>query len=95
MENFKLKPFIKWAGGKECELKNILPLIPKNINNYYEPFLGGGAVYFALNQFDVEKYFLNDLSSELIKLYEYVKNENPIFFKKLDKICFFGIFPRN
>ncbi len=47
MENAKavkyerLPTFIKWAGGKELELKHILPLIP-SFNNYYEPFVGGG-----------------------------------------------------
>ena len=44
----KLTSFIKWAGGKEQELKHILPLIPP-FQNYYEPFVGGGAVFFSFD----------------------------------------------
>lgn len=43
----KLTSLLKWAGGKEKELKHILPLIP-SFNSYYEPFVGGGAVLFAI-----------------------------------------------
>ena len=42
-----MKPFVKWAGGKEHELSVIMENMPKKINNYIEPFLGGGALYFA------------------------------------------------
>ena len=45
----RLKPIIKWAGGKERELKRILPELPKGFGRYYEPFVGGGAVYLSLN----------------------------------------------
>ena len=44
-----LQPLIKWAGGKEQELDKIIPNLPKKINKYYEPFIGGGALYFYLN----------------------------------------------
>ncbi|TMF44524.1 MAG: DNA adenine methylase, partial [Chloroflexi bacterium] len=46
-KNEKLTSFIKWAGGKEQELKHIIPLIPP-FQNYYEPFVGGGAVFFSI-----------------------------------------------
>ena len=39
------KPFVKWAGGKEKELAVITPNLPEKINNYFEPFVGGGAVF--------------------------------------------------
>ena len=42
------KPFVKWAGGKEKELNIILENLPNQINNFYEPFVGGGAVFFAV-----------------------------------------------
>jgi DNA adenine methylase len=62
-----MKPFIKWPGGKEHELKYILPAKPSCIRNYIEPFLGGGAVFLALKDKDVSgKYIVNDLSDELI-----------------------------
>jgi len=76
----KLSPLIKYPGGKEKELKYILPNLPSNINNFYEPFVGGGAVYFAI---DAKKYFINDKSEELISLYNMVKSQNKEFFNKL------------
>ncbi len=42
----RVKPIIKWAGGKEKELNYILPQIPDSFNRYIEPFVGGGAVFF-------------------------------------------------
>src|SRR5258708_4259160 len=57
----RLTSFLKWAGGKEQELRYILPLIP-SFNNYYEPFVGGGAVFFSIQ---APRKFINDKSSEL------------------------------
>ena len=63
----KLKPIVKWAGGKEQELKYIQPKMPKKFNNYFEPFVGGGAVYFNIG---IEhKKFINDKSDELINIF--------------------------
>lgn len=73
----KLHPIIKWAGGKEKELKYIVPNLPSKIENYYEPFVGGGAVYTALK---AEKYFINDRSSELINLYQNISGKNRTYF---------------
>ena len=66
------KPFIKWAGGKTQLLPEILSRLPKSYNNYFEPFLGGGAVFFALNP---KKAFLSDLSKDLITTYTVIKND--------------------
>lgn len=71
-----LQPIIKWAGGKEKELKYIIPNAPE-YNNYYEPFVGGGSVYAALR---AEHYYINDLSSELISLYQNIADQNMVFF---------------
>lgn len=73
-----LSAIIKWAGGKEKELKKILPNIPCDINSYYEPFVGGGAVYTAIN---ANNYFINDKSHELIKLYSNIANNNSLFYE--------------
>ncbi|MDO9542082.1 MAG: DNA adenine methylase, partial [Kiritimatiellia bacterium] len=62
----RLYPILKWAGGKGQELKYILPKLPVTFDNYYEPFVGGGAVYTAIKS---KKYFINDKSKELISLY--------------------------
>ena len=73
-----LKPIIKWPGGKEKELEFIFPNAPSKINNYYEPFVGGGAVFMALN---AENFFINDKSVELINLYKLISSKNPEFYK--------------
>ncbi len=76
----KYQPFIKWVGGKRGLLKQFLPLFPKEFNNYHEPFLGGGAVFFELysqGYLKDKKIYLSDINSELINTYNVVKN-NPI-----------------
>jgi len=84
VETRKLYPILKWAGGKEQELKYIVPNLPEKFKNYYEPFVGGGAVYTALQ---ADKYFINDKSEELISLYRSITNGDRIlFFKALDEI---------
>lgn len=79
----RLSPILKYPGGKEKELNYILPNIPADAKDYYEPFVGGGAVYFALN---AERYFINDKSEELIALYEMVRSQNTDFLNKLSQI---------
>lgn len=82
-----MKPFVKWAGGKERELKYFFQYIPENIHNYIEPFVGGGAVYFALsNKHITGRRYINDFSSELFNLYLYIRNRNDDFFSELDAI---------
>lgn len=79
----RLSPLLKYPGGKEKELNYILPALPEKMVNYYEPFVGGGAVYFSIK---AQKYFINDRSDELISLYRMVKNQDPEFFEKLEAI---------
>ncbi len=68
--------FLKWAGGKRRLLQEILPLIQKNIKTYYEPFLGGGAVAFALPKGTAFQIVCSDLNKELVLCYNAVK-ESP------------------
>ena len=79
----KLFPVIKYPGGKEKELKYILPNLPENCRRYFEPFIGGGAVYFSL---DAEAYYINDKSTELIHLYTMIQSQNQDFLEKLTAI---------
>lgn len=79
----KLPPLVKWAGGKSHELKFILPSLPSRYANYYEPFVGGGAVFFAQN---TRRSYLNDKSQELIHLYEFVRSNDKTFFRTLKTI---------
>src|SRR6266702_3003395 len=62
----RLTSLLKWAGGKEQELKHILPLIP-SFNAYYEPFVGGGAVFFSIQS---QRKFINDKSPDLFNAYK-------------------------
>ncbi|MEK4205016.1 Dam family site-specific DNA-(adenine-N6)-methyltransferase [Paenibacillus sp. FSL R10-2788] len=70
--NYQVKclPMLKWAGGKRNLLKHIVPLLPQNFNNYYEPFFGGGALFFAMQP---KHSVLSDTNQELIDCYKYVK----------------------
>lgn len=77
-----LQPIIKWPGGKEKELKYILPNLPQ-FNRYFEPFVGGGAVFMAIK---ANKYFINDYSSELISLYNYIATRDKQFFRYAELI---------
>lgn len=79
----KLSPLLKYPGGKEKELKYILPNLPENAGAYFEPFIGGGAVYFAV---DSQRCYINDKSTELIHLYNMVKEQNREFLKKVNAI---------
>lgn len=81
----RLSPILKWAGGKEQELKYIHPAMPKSFNNYYEPFVGGGAVYFSINANNI---FINDKSHELIDLYSTIKKQDSLFFKIVDEVIY-------
>lgn len=82
--NKNLKPILKYPGGKTSELNIILNNLPQGISNYIEPFVGGGAVYFALA--NNNKNYINDKSEELMLLYKYIKNNNQAFFDELTNI---------
>lgn len=71
-----LQPLLKWPGGKDKELKYILPNIP-SFKRYFEPFVGGGSVFMAMK---AKEYFINDFSTELISLYNYIASSNENFF---------------
>ena len=74
---------VKYPGGKERELGIIQKYFPEAINDYYEPFVGGGAVYFDIN---ADHYFINDFSNDLMNLYQVVANNDPEFFQSMEEI---------
>jgi DNA adenine methylase len=80
-----LKPLIKYPGGKERELKYILPNIPSTIDRYFEPFVGGGAVYFAVAP-ALKSAFINDKSKDLMLLYKSIKQNDSLFFNYVKEI---------
>ena len=48
-KNYKTSPFVKWIGGKNQLLSELMKYIPDNYNNYFEPFVGGGALFSICN----------------------------------------------
>lgn len=65
------RPFLKWAGGKTQLLPQLLKRIPPSYNRYLEPFLGGGALYFALQP---KTAYLADFNPELVNCFEVVRS---------------------
>ena len=69
------KPFVKWAGGKRQLLPIITNHIPKIFERYFEPFVGGGAVFFSLASTQrKKKWFLSDLNSDLVLSYVTIRD---------------------
>jgi DNA adenine methylase len=69
------RPFLKWAGGKTQLLEPLLEVFPKRVNTYYEPFLGGGAVFFAMAmQKRFQRAVINDWNQEIIEVYKTIRD---------------------
>ena len=74
-----VKPFLKWAGGKRQLLPLFTDMYPPalkagTIKNYYEPFLGSGAVFFDIAQrYSVKNFFLSDINAELVLTYQVIQ----------------------
>lgn len=72
MENkYNISPFVKWAGGKRQLIDEITKRLPKTYNNYFEPFIGGGAVLFGIQP---KKATINDINPQLINAYITIRN---------------------
>ena len=83
-----MKPLFKYTGGKYKEYSHIKSLMPPTINNYYEPFVGGGGIMFRLEEDNKIKgnIYINDFSQSLTDFYKCVSNYNEEFKKELYKI---------
>jgi DNA adenine methylase len=67
----QVKPFLKWVGGKSQLLPEIIQRLPSKYDRYFEPFLGGGAVFFSLQH---RTACLVDINSELINTYSTIRD---------------------
>jgi DNA adenine methylase len=65
------RPFLKWAGGKRQLLSSLLRVTPRDVSTYFEPFVGGGALFFALQP---KRAVLADVNERLIRTYRGIKN---------------------
>ncbi|MCC7004686.1 DNA adenine methylase [Candidatus Nomurabacteria bacterium] len=79
----KAKPFLKWVGGKGQLLEQFQELFPEKYNSYFEPFIGGGAVFFSLNP---KKAIINDINTTLVQTYIYIKDDVDRVIKELKKL---------
>ncbi len=70
MIRLKVRPFVKWAGGKRQLLPKILDIVPDDFERYFEPFVGAGALFFALQS---SQAILFDINNELINTYQVIK----------------------
>ena len=84
------KPFLKWAGGKGQLINTFDEMFPNElkegkIKTYIEPFVGGGAVLFhVLQNYDIEKAYINDINKELINCYRCIKADVNEVIKQLE-----------
>lgn len=82
MSNSNVTPFVKWAGGKRQLLPQIKERMPKKYNDYYEPFVGGGAVTFELLPVNA---VINDINKALINAYIRISETPEEFIKVINK----------
>ncbi len=83
MDNSSIAPFVKWAGGKRQLLTQIKERMPEQYNNYFEPFVGGGAVLFGLLPANA---LINDINKALINTYRQIRNVPEEFLKAVNKL---------
>jgi DNA adenine methylase len=79
-----IEPFLKWPGGKRRLLGEIIPRVPKFEGRFIEPFLGAGAVFFAMNR-ETAKVG-NDYNTGLIETYEVVRDDVEALIAELEKL---------
>ena len=83
MSNSNIAPFVKWAGGKRQLLSQIKERMREKYNNYFEPFVGGGAVAFELLP---EKALINDINKALINAYKQICDAPDAFLKTVNNL---------
>jgi DNA adenine methylase len=88
-----VKPFMKWVGGKTQIITDVLELFPKTMNNYHEPFLGGGSVLLALLTYKANgsikvsgNIYASDLNSYLIGLYKNIQSHPDALINEVKKL---------
>jgi DNA adenine methylase len=73
-------PFLRWAGGKRWLVESLVPQLPRDFTDYYEPFLGAGTLFFAIRP---KRAFLSDSNEELMRTYQQLKEDSQEIIKWL------------
>jgi DNA adenine methylase len=76
-----LPSFLKWPGGKKWLIPQLKDIIPQNFNNYIEPFVGGGSVFFQISPLNA---IISDVNNELINLYSVMRDFPQHLLKELE-----------
>ncbi|MDD3002491.1 MAG: DNA adenine methylase [Candidatus Shapirobacteria bacterium] len=81
------KPFIKWVGGKGKLVPELVKMFPKKFNNYFEPFIGGGALFYEVKQkYEIGFSSINDINKKLIIAYKQIQQSPNKLIKLLKNI---------
>lgn len=75
------QPVIKWTGSKRSQAKDIVALMPRDYNTYYEPFIGGGSVLYEVSREHGNHAICSDICEPLIDLWNFVKREPEMLYK--------------
>ena len=92
MDCSEVGPCLKWVGGKTQILDTVIDKLPIKINNYYEPFAGGGSVFIELlrrvhlKKNTIKEFCVNDINSDLINMYNCIKGDSTNLLSKLNKL---------
>ncbi len=78
------KPFVKWVGGKRSIMNELVQRMPQQINNYYEPFVGGGALFFKTYDMISGKCHLSDLNIDLVISYITIQKQPQELIQRLE-----------
>ena len=88
-----IKPILKWVGGKSQLLSSLVNYIPEEIENYHEPFVGGGSVLLCILQLQKEgkikinkNIYAYDINAELITMYKIIQQYPNELFVELNQI---------
>lgn len=75
----EIPTFVKWAGGKKQLINQFKPYFPREINRYFDPFVGGGAVaFYIIKNYEPKEVYLSDVNEELINTYKIIQNKNTL-----------------
>ena len=84
-QDIRARPFVKWAGGKRSVIPQLLTCLPRRrLTRYFEPFVGGGALFFAIES-KIKRAFLSDMNEDLMIAYKIIKTRCDDLIKELQR----------